>query len=122
MYEYRAVVVSNHDGDTITLDVDQGFNEWHHKAHIRLLRIDAPELKVGAAAFAARDYLTSICPPGSFVLLQSVKPDKYGDRWDGEVWRGLWDGDTLLSPENVSDLMMQAGHAVPRLYKGPLNG
>jgi endonuclease YncB( thermonuclease family) len=119
MYEYRAVVVSNHDGDTITLDVDQGFNLWHRNMHIRLARIDAPELKTGPLGYAARNYLSVLCPNSTVVMLHSLKDraDKYGDRWDGEVFIGSWDGDTLLSPQNVSDLMVQAGHAVPRFLK-----
>ena len=86
--------------------------------HIRLARIDAPEMKTGNLGTAARDFLTSLCPPQTAVLLHSLKDqaDKYGGRWDGEVFTGTWDGDTFLNPQNVSDLMVRAGHAVPKVF------
>ena len=45
LYEYRAVVTKVYDGDTITADVDLGFNTWRHDESLRLVGIDAPEMR-----------------------------------------------------------------------------
>lgn len=117
VYWYKAVVsaLGVHDGDTLFLDVDQGFHEWHHDMKIRLARINAPELKIKDATGAwvdnppgieAGDYLRLTLPVGTKVILHSLKDqsDKYGGRWDGEIFIGS---------TNVNDLMVRAGHAVP---------
>lgn len=45
MYEYAAALVAVHDGDTLRLDVDLGFDIHHAALDVRLLGIDCPELK-----------------------------------------------------------------------------
>ena len=45
MHEYRAFVRKIYDGDTITVDIDLGFDIILHKQKIRLLRINAPEVR-----------------------------------------------------------------------------
>ena len=45
MYEYRAYVRKVYDGDTITVDFDLGFGVVLKSQKIRLLRIDAPEVR-----------------------------------------------------------------------------
>lgn len=44
MYEYKAQVVSVYDGDTLTVDIDLGFEVWLRKQKIRLAGIDTPEI------------------------------------------------------------------------------
>lgn len=44
MYAYRARVISVHDGDTISLDVDLGFDVHVARMDVRLAGVDAPEL------------------------------------------------------------------------------
>jgi len=44
MYEYRCKVVDVYDGDTLTLDVDLGFNITH-RIKVRLSEIDTPEVR-----------------------------------------------------------------------------
>jgi len=44
-YWYKAKVVSVYDGDTITVDIDLGFNMIMKKRKIRLAGIDTPELR-----------------------------------------------------------------------------
>lgn len=115
MYDYNAIVVAVYDGDTVTLDVDQGFNIWHHKMRIRLARINAPELRVRDATgvmvdnpvgFVARDFLAGLMPVGSPILLHSLKDraDNYGGRWDGELF---------VNGVNLNDLMLSSGNAFP---------
>lgn len=120
MYEYRAQVVEPaHDGDTIRCDVDQGFDVWHRRMSLRLLRINAPEIRVAdPAGAAARDFLRGLCPVGAFVLVRTDhdQPDKYGGRWDAELFIGHWIGDVLTQAVNVNDLMVSSGHAVYKAY------
>jgi micrococcal nuclease len=44
MWEYRCRVVDVYDGDTLTLDVDLGFNVTN-RVRVRLLDIDTPEIR-----------------------------------------------------------------------------
>ena len=53
MYTYLARVTKVYDGDTLTCDIDLGFNMWMRAQKIRLADIDAPEL-VGPARARGR--------------------------------------------------------------------
>ena len=44
MWDKRAKVLSNHDGDTLTMSLDQGFGD-SKEINVRLLGVFAPELK-----------------------------------------------------------------------------
>ena len=78
-YSYDAVVRSVHDGDTIAVDVDAGFDLWIHGMKLRLYGINAPELATpeGKKAQAA---LVAIIPVGSAVVIETIKDktEKYG--------------------------------------------
>lgn len=101
-YVYRATVVSVHDGDTLTLDVDLGFYVIVRQS-CRLLGINAAELGT-TSGNAAREYLSELLPAGSPVTVASVKPDKYGGRFLGDV---------MIEQGHVDVLLMRAGLAVP---------
>jgi micrococcal nuclease len=104
MYEYVAHVRSVYDGDTIRADIDCGFGIWTANQSLRLLGIDAPELgKPGGKE--ARDYLRSVLPVGTEVVIRTVKDEseKYG--------RLL--ASISLNGEDVNLTMIQTGHAVP---------
>lgn len=107
-YVYNATVVKVHDGDTLTLDVDLGFNV-HMIESFRLFGCNARELsQIGG--LEARDHLASLLPVGTPVQVESIKPDKFGNRYDGiikigaiehldlvqklitEQWAAAWDG------------------------------
>ena len=45
MYEYRAKVRGVYDADTITVDIDLGFGIIYTGQKLRLLGIDAPEVR-----------------------------------------------------------------------------
>ena len=45
MYEYRAFVRKVYDGDTVTVDIDLGFDVVLKAQKIRLVRINAPEVR-----------------------------------------------------------------------------
>lgn len=119
-YEYYACVTDVHDGDSITVDLSIGFGYWHHKFHVRLNRIDAPELKVtgpdghkidNPAGYMARNYLRHSLPLGLKVIVNSIvenPTDAYPDRWDCEV--------VFLDGTNLSDMIVAAGQAVYRKF------
>ncbi len=114
LYHYRADVLSVYDGDTCTLNIDLGLDQWSHNQKIRLARINAPELR-GAereAGLAARDYLRERID-GRQVWIQTIKDrkGKYG-RYIAEIW-------LEEEPEvfvNINDALVGAGHAVYHEY------
>lgn len=105
MYEYTATVVSVHDGDTATFDIDLGFRV-HVTSSLRFTGINAPELST-VEGKAARDYLLSIMPVGTNVFVKTLKAheyDKYG-RYLGTV-------SDLIGTRPYNQQMIDSGHAV----------
>ncbi len=104
MYEYRAFVRKVYDGDTITVDIDLGFNVLLRSQKIRLTRINTPEIrgKERQAGLKSRDALRKkIGSKWIKLKTQKDKKGKYG-RWLGEVW---------LDDECVNDWLLQEGLA-----------
>lgn len=99
-YIYNATVISNHDGDTITVDLDRGYEDRSRRS-VRLLGCNARELSQPGGK-EARDHLTVLLPPGTFVIVTSSEWDKYGGRIDA-----------LLQAEfgDVTDRMITDGYA-----------
>ena len=107
-YWYQATVISIHDGDTMTLDIDMG-RRLRTDDSIRLYGINAPELSQ-AGGKEARDYLRTLCPIGSTVRIRTFKnkEDKYG-RWLGKIYIiSPIDNDSTIC---VNDLLVSSGHA-----------
>ena len=110
MYEYNAVVVDVHDGDTFRADIDLGFGVWRHKEIFRMLGINTPELGVPdkVPGIKARDRLRQLIL-GKQIFIKTVKDqrEKYG--------RYLA---TIITVEgvNVNDLMIEEGLAVKATY------
>lgn len=90
-YVYAATVLSVHDGDTLTLDLDLGFSV-HVRASVRLLGCNARELSEPGGK-EARDHLRALLPLGTPVTARSVLVDKYGGRYDAAI--ALGDGTDL---------------------------
>ena len=112
MYTYTATVAKIVDGDSVWLVVDVGYR-MTYKDNFRLLRINTPELRssdpeVKAAAYVAKARLGDLIPVGSDVLIRTAKSGKYG-RWLAEVY--VDDGYGGL--DNINDIMLEEGHAVP---------
>lgn len=99
---FNAQVTEWHDGDTGRFIVDRGrrdYSAWN----VRLIGCAARELAMpgGVEAQAA---LTARLPPGSPVVLATVKPDKYGDRLDAAVFYLGPDGDVReLAADLITD-------------------
>lgn len=79
LYNYKAKVVSVHDGDTCTVDIDLGLRTWVHGEKARLVRINTPELTgmQKQAGLTARDFLKSLID-GKEIHLQTIKDRQEG--------------------------------------------
>jgi endonuclease YncB( thermonuclease family) len=108
---YRGYVVLLHDGDTVYIDLDLGFDhlieshDWdnHPRLACRVYGINAPELSTDAGK-AALAYAQTLLHPGDRVLVTSHGWDKYGGRFDGSI--------TLPDGSDFAQQMINAGHAV----------
>jgi endonuclease YncB( thermonuclease family) len=72
---YRAVCERIVDGDTLYVFCDLGLSQYSYQS-LRLLDVFAPELFSGTnkeAGAEARDYLASICPPGTKLQMYTQK-------------------------------------------------
>ena len=88
MYEYRAFVRKVYDGDTITVDIDLGFNVILKNQKIRLSKINTPEIrgKTREEGLKVRNIVRNrIANKWIVIKTQKDKKGKYG-RWLGEVY------------------------------------
>jgi len=88
MYEYMCLVRRVYDGDTITVDIDLGFGIVMSKQKIRLLKINAPEIrgKSRPAGLVSKLALEDkILGKNIIIKTKKDKKGKYG-RWLGEIW------------------------------------
>lgn len=127
LFWYRASYIKNHDGDTVTVTLDLGFNMFFHR-DVRLYGINTPEM-TGTAAAKAKDaqrFLESILKAtvgtdGLRVKSFKDQDDKYGGRVLGELWAPVkyGTGTDLKSAHfditgewtNLNQLMVKAGFA-----------
>tara|TARA_Y100001938_G_C7997808_1_gene383045 strand:- start:535 stop:861 length:327 start_codon:yes stop_codon:yes gene_type:complete len=104
MYEYRAFVRKVYDGDTVTVDIDLGFDVVLKDQKIRLTKINAPEVRgeQRPEGLKSRDALRDkIGNKWIRIKTQKDKKGKYG-RWLGELW---------LDDECVNDWLLKEGYA-----------
>lgn len=107
MYRYKAMVLRVIDGDTIKVAIDLGFN-MIRQTRIRLAGIDCVELKDKnnlEKALAAKKY-TEDRLLNKEVMLKSLKPGKYHDRYIAFIYL---DGEK----ESFNDKMVKDGYASP---------
>jgi micrococcal nuclease len=98
-YRYNCQLGRVIDGDTVDLECDLGFNIWIHE-RFRLDGINAPERgKKGGKE--ATEFLRELLTNAKVLEVESKKQEKYG-RWLGAVY---------ADDQNVSDLMLEHGHA-----------
>lgn len=108
-YRYAATITDVHDGDTVRADVSLGFDTWRHEQAFRLLSVNAIELRDPGGQEARANLLALLtATPG--VILSSVKPDKYGGRYDAHI--------TLPDGVDVSELLIRSGWAAPWTGRG----
>jgi micrococcal nuclease len=112
-YEYQAVICDVYDGDTVTADIHLGLGVWVHDEKLRLLHIDAPELRGDEkpAGIRSRDYLCKLIG-GRVVTIRTDRDrrGKYG-RILAEIWAEV-DGQRVM----INDLMVTGGYAVRKDY------
>jgi len=109
MYEYRAIVTKVYDGDTITVDIDLGFDIWMKKRSIRLSGIDTPEIRgeERPEGLISKEALLEKMPVGSEVILKTEKDatGKYG-RYLAEVY-------LPNEPMSLNEWLLNNGYAQP---------
>jgi micrococcal nuclease len=105
---YDAEVVRVIDGDTVELRVDLGFDSWH-KGSFRIYGINAREHDAPGGAEAVEN-LRKLLPVGSIVGIHSIKPDKFGGRYDAIV--------TLKEGGVLADTLVEQSWAAPWDGKG----
>ena len=105
-YTYNATCTSVYDGDTVTLDIDLGFNFIIARQKIRLLGINTPEVRGDEReqGLVVRDRVRDLIL-NKDVILESHrdKSGKYG-RWLGTIY---------LDGVNVNQLLLDEGLAKP---------
>lgn len=107
MYEYRAFVRKVYDGDTITCDIDLGFNVIMRNQKLRLVGINTPEVRGESRPEGqkVRDIVRSrISNKWVVIKTHKDKKGKYG-RWLGEIY----ESDT---EESLNQWLLNEGHAV----------
>ena len=118
LYTYQANITGVYDGDTITADIDLGFNTWR-KEKLRLARIDAPEVrgKEKVQGKVSRDWLREQVL-GKKILIQTMKNKKGVGDQQGKYGRYLVelyirDGDGCIC---LNDELVRGGQAVYKNY------
>lgn len=108
MYEYKAVALSNYDGDTVRMDVDLGWGIWVRDVSMRLNRINTPELRDGDPGLLAKMFLEGLLPAGTEVVIRTIKDkeDKYG-----RMLVEIYHASDVLRLRNINDLMVSSGFA-----------
>jgi len=79
LYHYKAKIVSVYDADTVRADIDFGFGRWGRDIALRLLGINAPELRGDEKpqGIISRDALRSLILDQD-VIIRTFKKGKYG--------------------------------------------
>jgi micrococcal nuclease len=104
LYHYAIRPIRNHDGDTIHIEIDLGF-DTRLTDDIRLDGVDTPELSDKDRGPAARDFTTAWLAGGKTFAMISTKynrREKYG-RVLAKVYR---DAD----PISLTEALIAAGH------------
>lgn len=95
LYHYKAHVTKVYDGDTVTADIDLGFNMVMRKQKLRLLGIDTPEIRgeERPEGLVSRDRLSElILNTDVHIVTHKDSKGKYG-RWLVTIYARLHDLD-----------------------------
>ena len=100
MYTYSAYVTGVYDGDTITVDIDLGFDIILKNQKIRLVGINAPEVRgiTREDGIKSRNRLRELILKKK-ITLETIKDkkEKYG-RFLGKIYlNGVYINDQLIS-------------------------
>jgi len=105
-YRYTAIVRRVYDGDTITVDIDLGFNVWWRDVSLRLYGIDTPEIRgeEREEGLRSKQFVVDRLPIGEEIIIETVKDkkEKYG-RYLAVVYYGSLE--TNLNDELLAEGM-----------------
>ena len=104
LYRYNARCTSVYDGDSITVDIDLGFNHWMLNQKIRLFGINTPEVRglERPSGLIARDRLRELIEGRDIILASHMdRAGKYG-RWLGTIY---------IDDININKLLLDEGLA-----------
>ena len=107
MYEYRAFVRKVYDGDTITCDIDLGFEILFKNQKLRLYGINTPEVRgpTRPEGLKVRDLVRSrISNKWVTIKTRKDKKGKYG-RWIAEIYEADIE-------DSINEWLLREGHAV----------
>lgn len=112
MNEYNVKVLKVIDGDTVDVDIDLGFGIILTDERVRILGIDTPESRTSdkeekVFGLAAKDRLKELLSQESILITYD---DKKGEDMKGKFGRVL--GNFKYGAKNVSDILIEEGHAV----------
>lgn len=121
-YVYSAEVLEVKDGDTLVVRVDHGFEPILSVRDIRMLGYNTPEKTGvekpwGLISKAYLQHLIKTC--GNKVVLQSVKPDKFGGRWNATIWP--WGSEISLNQIMIDKKFGYAYKGDKKLDKYPVD-
>jgi micrococcal nuclease len=104
-YRYLARVLRVIDADTLYVDLDLGC-DIHARMTLRRARINAPEMSTDAGK-SATEYVRALLPPGTVVVVETIKDkrEKYG-RYLAVIHHSA-DGPPL------NTVLVDLGYAVP---------
>lgn len=102
MYIYQAIITAVYDGDTVTANIDCGFNIWKKGEKLRLFGINTPEVRgeERPEGLKSRDFLRDLILDKK-VQIQTVKDKK------GKYGRYL--ATIVLDGVNVNKLLVEKG-------------
>ena len=106
LYTYKARCTSVYDGDSVTLDIDLGFNIVMHNQKIRLLGINTPEVRGSDRldGLIARDRLRELIEGKDIIMVSHRdKSGKYG-RWLATIYTNGINVNQLLINEGLADI------------------
>ena len=106
LYTYKARCISVYDGDSVTLDIDLGFNMIMHNQKIRLLGINTPEVKGTDRldGLVSRDRLRELIEGKDIIMVSHRdRSGKYG-RWLATIYSNGLNVNQLLIDEGLAEI------------------
>ncbi len=115
MYEYKCIVVSHIDGDTIDVDLDLGFDVWLKDVRFRFSGIDTPEKftddpteRIFGVASSKRT--AELLPVGTTAIVKTGV-NKTGKNVKEKY--NKWLGEFFVNGKSVNKQLIEEGYAVP---------
>jgi micrococcal nuclease len=118
MYEYKCIIVSILDGDTVDVDLDLGFGIWLRNERVRFHGIDTPESRTKdkiekVFGTASKKFTEKMIPVGSTQVLQTVKPGAQSKEKFGRILGKFKVLDEKTQTKMfLNDIMIRDGYAV----------